>query len=124
MINVRRLAGVDMALHGQRIIIAEFALGVLLTAVLGFFTMLSVLAGGLVVNWQSVSAFWLFGTAANYVPLLIYAVLIARGGTVQTEGKAEMAEIKRYSVQQFVILIPFVMVILALLQERRRKSER
>src|SRR5512142_1838132 len=100
MFNVRRLAAVDMALHGQRIIIAEFAFGVLFPAVLGLFTMLSGLSGGPVVNWQTVTAFWLFGTAANYVPLLVYAVLIARGGTVQTEGKAEMAEIKRYSVQQ------------------------
>jgi hypothetical protein len=61
--------------------------------------------------------FWLVSIAANYIPLFIYAVLIAKGGTVKGEGQPELAHAKRYGIQQVIILVPFLVVILALLQE-------
>ena len=112
-----------MALHGPRLIISEFAIGVLVPAVLGFFSIRAALAGAAPFNWTLATGLWLIGAAVNYIPLLVYAILIVRGGTLETEGHAEMAEIKRYSLQQFIILLPFVVAVVALLQERSRRKQ-
>jgi hypothetical protein len=124
MVSIRRLAAVDMALHGPRFIISEFAIGVLVPAVLGFFSIRAALAGAAAFNWTMATALWLIGAAANYIPLLVYAILIVRGGTLEREGRADMAEIKRYSLQQFIILLPFLVAVLALLQELSRRKQR
>lgn len=118
MISIRKLVAVDMALHGARFILAECALGVILPLVLG---LLSVRAGTINLarlGWETALGFWLVGAAANYVPLLIYAILITRGRTIQAEGGPELARVKRYSVQQVIILVPFLVVVVALIQER------
>lgn len=123
MINIRKLAAVDMVWLGTRIIIAEYAIGVILPLVLG---LLSIRAGLLepgIFNWETISGFWLVTIAANYLPLLIYAVLISRGGTVKEEGQPELAHAKRYGIQQMIILIPFFVVVLALVQENRRRQK-
>lgn len=65
---------------------------------------------------------WLVSIATNYIPLFIYAVSIARGGTVKEEGQPELARAKRYGIQQIIILVPFLVVLLALLQEFRRQE--
>jgi hypothetical protein len=117
MINVRKLAAVDMALHGARVMVAEFALGIALPLVLGLFSIRAGLFAGAPSWWETALGLWLVGIAANYVPLLIYAVAIARGRTVKQEGQSELAQVKRYGIQQMIILIPFLVVVLALVQE-------
>ena len=62
---------------------------------------------------------WLVSIAANYISLFIYAVLIARGGTVKEAGQPELVRAKRYGVQQVIILIPFLVVIVVFLREAR-----
>ena len=119
MINIRKLAAVDMALHGTRAIVVEFALGVVLPLALGLISVRPAIIGLVQPGWATVLGFWLVGIAANYVPLLIYAIAIARGRTVQQEGQSELAHVKRYGIQQAIILIPFLVVVLALVQESR-----
>jgi hypothetical protein len=138
MINIRKLAAVDMAGLGTRVIVVEYALGILLPLILGVISIRSGLKGP--AGWQAVSGFWLAvshrravavrGTngvaiACNYIPLFIYAVLIAKAGTVQEEGQPEFVHLRRYSLQQVIILIPCGVVVLALNQEynRRRKTD-
>ena len=120
MINLRKLVALDMLLHGKRFIFGELAIGVLLPLILG----LSFLRGGLFGQvqpvWETILGFWLVGIAVNYIPLFVYAVLIARSGTIEEEGQPEMARVKIYSIQQVVIFVPFLVAILALLQEGRR----
>lgn len=123
MIDIRKLAAVDMAWLGPRVIPIEYALGIVLPLILG---LLSIRAGVLASNptgWQAVMGFWLLGIAANYVPLFVYAISIARGGTAKAEGEPEPARAKRYGIQQFVILVPLLVVILALMQESRRRRQ-
>jgi len=110
-----------MAVNGTRFILAEFAIGILLLLVLGLYSLRGVLFGGFQAGWEKILGLWLVGMAANYIPLFIYAVLIARGGTVNEEGQAEIALIKRFTAQQFIIFVPLLVVFLTILQEVRRR---
>src|SRR5262245_29078116 len=117
MINVRKLAAVDMASLGTRVIVAAYALGSGFRRILGLLSIRSGVFGSAVVGWETFLGVWLVTIAVNYIPLLYYAVLIAKGGTAKEEGLPEFAHAKRYGVQQVIILVPFMVVILALLQE-------
>jgi hypothetical protein len=111
-----------MLIHGKRFIIGEFAIGVLLALVLGLITLRSYLTGSLQFLW-AILGIWLIGIAANYIPLFIYSVMIAKGGTVQEEGQPELAHIKRYSVQQLILFIPFLVTVLTLVQESHQRRD-
>jgi len=118
LIEVRKLAAVDMAWLGARVILAEYAAGVLLPLALGVLSLRTGLRGASSV--QFLLGVWLLAIAANYVPLFLYAVAIARSGSVELEGRPEIARAGRYGLQQVMILVPLMVVILSLLQERRR----
>jgi hypothetical protein len=120
MIYIRKLAAVDMAWLGARVIIIEYIFGVVLPFILGLLSVRAGLAASVLVRWEVALGIWLITIAMNYIPLLIYAVLIAKAGTVKKEGEPELVHAKRYGVQQVIILIPFLVVILALTQERRQ----
>ena len=117
MINIRKLVAIDLLLHGPRFIIIEFALGIVFLLAFGMMTLYADLAGRVRSSWGFVLGFWLVAMAVNYIPLFIYAVQINRNRTAKQEGEPELANVKRYSVQQVVILIPFLVMALALLQE-------
>ena len=117
MISMRKLAAVDMLLHGARLIIAEFAVGVLFPLLLAFFSLRDIRS-----VLDAVFALWLVGVAVNYVPLLIYAIVIARAGTVETEGRPEIERIRQYNRQQFVLLAPFYGAVLAVMQELQQRK--
>ena len=122
MIKIRKLAAVDMAWLGIRVVVAEYALGVILPLFLGILSIRSGLLSPVVPNWETILGFWLVAISANYIPLLIYAVLIAKSGTAKKEGDPELVHAKKYALQQTIILVPFLVVLLALLQglESRR----
>ena len=122
MINIRKLAALDMAWLGTRAIVAEYALGVILPLILGLLSLRSGLRDASA--WETDLGIWLITIAANYVPLFIYAVLIAKAGTAKEEGQPEIVHAKRYGVQQIIILVPFLVVIAALLQELRQGGKR
>src|SRR6516164_4009607 len=118
MIELRKLAALEMAWLGARVIVTEYALGVMLSLVVGIFSLRAGLGQQDLVNWQTILGTWLVTISANYVPLFIYAVVIARAGTVQKEGLPEVAHAARYRIQQAIILVPLFVVLLALIQER------
>ena len=121
MINIRKLAAVDMVWLGTPVILAEYVLGIIAPLILGWLSIRSGLFRPVHSAWQTVMGIWLVSIAANYIPLFIYAVLIARGGTVKEEGQPELIHAKRYGTQQIVILVPFLVVILSPLQEARHR---
>jgi len=120
MINIRKLAAIDMAWLGTRVIVAEYALGVIFPLTLGLLSIRAVFLGSQTAAWEAVLGVWLLFIGLNYMPLLIYAILIARAGTAKQESQAEMAHAKRYGLQQVIILVPLMVIILALVQERHR----
>jgi hypothetical protein len=121
MIEVRKLAAVDMAWLGTRLIVTEYALGIILPLALGILSLRAGLAQEDKANWQTLLGIWLVTISANYVPLFLYAVVITRAGTVREEGQREFAHAGRYGIQQMIILVPLFVVILALAQERKRR---
>jgi hypothetical protein len=117
LIEVRKLAAVDMAWLGTRVILAEYAIGVLLPLALGFITVRFSLSSPSPSTWQLLLGLWLIGIAANYFPLFLYAVSLARSHAVQSEGKPEIRHARRYGVQQTIILVPFLVVVVSIIQE-------
>ena len=64
----------------------------------------------------------LIGAALNYLPLLIHSIDISRKDSSKEEAKEELARpelIRRYSARQFVLLVPFAIAVMAVLQSRR-----
>ena len=122
MLNVRKLAALDMALHGPRFIVIEFGLGVAGCAVIGA---LSFAAGVRTwsrgVGWQLVLGVVLLWIALNYVPLLLHAIDLARRGSARQEASAELANpklVRLYGLKQLWILVPFAVLTFAVLQRR------
>lgn len=123
ILDVRRLAAIDM--HGAQgarrrrlLILAEFALGAVGLLVVGA----AVLRGAstpLTVLW----GVWLVGIGANYTPLTVHAISLARPDTLHAEltGLDLGRELRRYSVKQVWIAVPFLLAVLSLWQAARRR---
>ena len=114
--DVRRLAAIDMygtrgTVRRQRIILAEFVLGVL--AMVGFGSWILGRAsspGGYLLGA------WAVGAGLNYLPLALYAIRLSRPGALDAElrGIDTGREIRRYGVLQLWILVPLWLVVSAL----------
>ena len=125
LIEVRKLAALDMALLGTRLVLAEYALGVVLPAALGtLFLGLGLARHAQLYHWLVLGGIWLLTIAANYVPLFLYAVVLARAGTVQEEAQAARPHIRRYVLQQALILVPLSVLALSVAQEQGRRKVR
>ena len=124
VINVRKLAALDLVFHGPRFILIEFGGAVVLAAGLGLLSIRSGLAGsGHPVVWE-IALGVIFGSVAlNYLPLLIHSVALVRSGTARTEVEAELGDMKqssrRYGAQQFLLVVPFAILLLAVVQVLR-----
>jgi hypothetical protein len=129
VIDVRKLAALDIVLHGARLIVAEFAVGVLLCGALGAgITYAGVFAGRDRSPFAIGIGVYLLGVGLNYLPLLLYALVIARRGSAREEVARELSErdryVRRYSLQQFLLLVPLVVPALAIGQELARRGRR
>jgi hypothetical protein len=71
MISIRKLVAADMAWLGARVILAEYALGILLPLVLGFLSIRLGFLNSAGTAWEKIFGVWLAGIAANYVPMFI-----------------------------------------------------
>ena len=125
MINVRKLAAIDMYFLGPKIILAEFGLGVPVMLGLGILS----LRVGLFrthATWQILLGAYLVLLAINYVPMLWCAIDIARRGTAATELGEELRDkgeaMRKYRRQSLWLLVPLAAP-LAWLMELRRNTE-
>ena len=119
MFSVRRLAELDMALHGKWLILLEFG---------GAFALTAFLAGiGLAKGqWHSLWLWYLLGLSLNYLPLFFYALWLVSRDEGRKQGKSDgidRAEAIRYSKQQFWLLVPLVVLFAAIWQEVQRKQK-
>jgi hypothetical protein len=125
MINIRKLAALDIAFHGPKFILIEFALGVFGCAALGLFSMYFGLFQGpshsLFVVIMGCFLLWI---ALNYTPLLIYAISIARHNSAQQEVAYELEHKDKYAGkymrQSTLLLIPLAVPALAVYQELQK----
>jgi hypothetical protein len=117
VIEIRRLAAVDMAFVGSRFILAEFSIGVFGSLALGVLTLVRTHSLG-----GTVLGAYLLCIGVNYVPLLAHAIDLARHGTARQEIADELQEkhrmFRKYRRQSLLLLVPLVVPILAIIQWR------
>jgi len=120
-INIRKLAALDIVYRGQRTIMLEFGFGVFFLLTLGIVFLL--FAHHRSPATTAVGIYLLF-LGLNYVPLLAFSLSISAKRSAQQEVAFELAHAevyrKKYGVQQTLILVPFVVIALAIIQESRR----
>ena len=82
--------------------------------------------GFLAATGQPILGVYLLLTGINYIPLLVYAVLITRAGTARDEVAGGLSQdkhyVRKYSTQQLLIFVPFAVILLAAAQELRRTT--
>ncbi len=127
VINIRKLAALDIACHGPKFILIEFALGVFGCVALGLFSLYFGLFHG--PNHSLFAVFmgcFLLWIGLNYVPLLIYAISIVRHKSAQQEVAYELEHkdkyAKKYTFQSILLLIPLAIPALSAYQEMQKRS--
>lgn len=127
IINIRKLAALDIVFHGPKFILAEFALAVFGCAALGFFSLYYGLFHGS--NHSLFAVFlgcFLLWIALNYLPLMIYAISIVRHKSAHQEVAYELEHkdiyAKKYTFQSTLILVPFAVPALAAYQEMQKHT--
>src|SRR5258706_551245 len=86
IINVRKLVALDIALHGTRFIVGEFAIGIALGAALRVWLAVSGLPLGHAASaFKLVLGAYFLCLALNYVPMLLYAIVLARSQSARRE---------------------------------------
>lgn len=72
-------------------------------------------------QWCSLLLWYFLCVSLNYVPLLVYSLLIHRagGGRGTEAGGVDRAEARRYTRQQFWLLVPLAVFAAAVWQELR-----
>jgi len=129
VINIRKLAALDIAFLGPKFILIEFVLGVFGCAALGFFSIYFGLFHGLNHSlFAVIMGFFLLWIALNYVPLLIYAISIVRHKSAHQEVAYEIAHKNKYMGKYrrqsaILILAPLGIMILAVYQELQKRSQ-
>jgi hypothetical protein len=86
VLNPRKLAAIDLAFLGPKVIISEFAFGVLFSTVLGVFVLLR----GHRSPVQIALGLYFISLGLNYVPMLVYAIAINKAKSALTELDNEL----------------------------------
>ncbi|HEX6777643.1 MAG TPA: hypothetical protein VF099_05540 [Ktedonobacterales bacterium] len=129
IINIRKLAALDIVFHGPKLILAEFAFGVFFTGALGLvLTYAGFVTGHFRVPWVALLGCYLLALAINYLPLLLHAISIVRRRSAQEEVAFELAHkehyARKYTVQSLLLLLPLVVPVLAISQERQKRRNK
>ena len=118
MIELRKLAALEVSLLGPKLVVGEYACGVLLSAALGLF----VLMRGHTL-WQTLIGIYFICLGINYLPLLLYAVALGDPRSARQEIADELSATRetlaRYRAQSLLLLVPLFTAILGICQWRR-----
>ena len=123
MLNVRKLAAIDLRFLGAKIILTEFGVGVLGSAATGAATLRAGIqrfhSPGMIIF-----GVYLLLLGVNYVPLLLHAISLVRAGSAHQEIEGELgdqrAAMRKYRRQSLFLLLPLVVPIAAVAQEIQR----
>jgi len=120
MIDVRKLAAIDLYFLGPKIILAEFGLGVPIMLTLGI---LSLRVGLFRTHaWQIALGAYLLLLGINYIPMLWCAIDIVRRGSAAAELGNELQDkptaMRKYRRQSLWLLVPLAAPV-AWIRQRR-----
>ena len=126
LINIRKLAALDIVFHGPKLILAEFGYTVLISAGLGLFMLYKgIFLGHFHSLFPVIFGGCLSDLALNYLLLLLYAIDIVRHKSAQDEVAFELAHkdtyARKYTWQSLLLVLPLVVPLMALVQEVRRR---
>jgi hypothetical protein len=125
-INIKKLAALDIVFHGPKVILAEFGLTVGLSSLLAAFSLSFFIRSSTHPLFSLILSLVLLGVALNYAPLMLYALHFVRRKNAELEVAFELAHKERYArkyqLQSFLLFIPFVAFILAIVQEWQKRS--
>lgn len=123
MLNVRKLAAIDLEFLGARFILAEFGIGAAGSTALGALT----IRAGLYrfhSPWLIIFGAYLIFLGMNYVPLLLHAISMVRDGSGHEEIAEDLANkqaaMRKYRRQSLFLLLPLIVPIVAIVQEVKR----
>ncbi len=121
-INLRKLAALDILFLGPRLIVAEFAFGVLFSVALGLFVLVRGHA-----FWQLLLGTYFICLGINYVPMLVYAVAVGNKANAREEMAGELDDprktMSKYRSQSLILVVPLLVPILVLTQEWRKSRD-
>ncbi|HEX9132764.1 MAG TPA: hypothetical protein VF844_10765 [Ktedonobacteraceae bacterium] len=125
IINVRKLAALDIVFHGTTFILIEFALALFLCSTVGLLIFQS--ANHAPCN-VILGSFFL-GVSLNYIPLLLHAINIVKHKSAQQEVAYELEHKDRYAGKYMLqsillLLMPLAMLLLAAYQDVQKRSHR
>jgi hypothetical protein len=100
----------------RRVILAEFIVGAAALVLVGVWCLFGTDSAG----WQ-VLGILSIGVGLNYVPVALHAMALSRPGALDAElnGVDLAGEGRYYTVAQFWVFVPLLLVVLALRQTRR-----
>jgi len=116
--RIRRLAAIEIALHGYRFIYFEYLAGVVLGLALGFIMLFRSHS-----VWSLALGVYLVCLGTNYVPMLIYTIAIGNRQNAQAEIAIELADqgkkkaTSTYRNVSLLLLVPLVMPVIAATHE-------
>jgi ABC-type Fe3+-siderophore transport system permease subunit len=123
-INIKKLAALDVVFHGPKVILTEFGLTVGLCSLLMAFSLSFFIRSSSHPLFSLLLSLIFLGIALNYVPLLLYGLHFVRYKNAGLEVEFELAHKERYArkyqLQSFLLFIPFVVSILALVQKQQK----
>lgn len=120
--DIRRLAAIDIFLLGFKLVLAEYLVGVFLSAGLGAFILARARSLGVVVL-----GVYILCLGINYVPLLAYTWAIGNRQDARAalgdESDDKPAAMSKYRRLSLLLLIPLVVAVLAAIQSLSRADE-
>jgi len=111
---VRKLAAIDIVFLGFRLVVAEYAFGVLGSIALGVFVLLRNHS-----KWQIAIGVYLICLGVNYLPMFAYAVSIGNKQNARAELGDELIEERRamskYRRLSLLLLVPLALPVCAII---------
>lgn len=117
MINLRKLAAIDVFFLGYKFVLAEYAVGVFFSAALGLFVLYRSHS-----FWQIFLGIYLVCLGINYIPMLTYTLAIANKESARAELGSELSDkpaaMSKFRRQSLLLLLPLVAPFLTLFHRR------
>jgi hypothetical protein len=121
-IDLRKLAAIDIAFLGRKVIVVEFAAGVVLSTALGLFVLVRGHS-----FWQIMLGVYFLCLGINYAPMFAYSMAIPTQDRARQEVADELADraraMSKYRLQSMLLLVPLLVPILTFVARQRGNSK-